>query len=150
MALDVPDSWVRRLDLSSFAGDAYAVEATLAVPTASPAIPRFISDGTPVRWVVAGMSSDSPGATQAADTVTTFATRVVKLNRTERGNSVVRLLAATGPAAGVNQEFTEANMSAGDVFVLAVTSVTPGEESADFLWVYPTAGVRRLEDGVAP
>lgn len=137
--LDVPFDWVRTFDLSSFTGDAWALEATLDVPPAT--VPRFIADGSPVRWAVSGMDDDGRDAEHEADDGTTFGTRLVKLGRVEQQSTGIPRLLSTTSGTNVNREFTEDDVSAGDVFVLAVVSLTAGGSPATYLWAYPISGV---------
>jgi hypothetical protein len=135
MALDIPPSSVRKLDMSSFTGDTWAVEATLAVSGAT--VPRFIATGGPVRWVAQGMSSGAIGATAAVDTTAVLSTCLIKIGRTTGGVAFARkLVSVTGLLA--NREITEEDVSPGDVFVLAIPSAVAG--TAAFLWLMPTAG----------
>lgn len=148
--LDVPHEWVRVLDLSTFTGDAEALEASIAVP--ADGVPRFIATGGPVRWAVVAMDGGIGSGKQAADTDTSFGTRLVKLSRSgSLGQTpLVTLLGATAVGKNANREFVEDDVSKGDVFAIAVTDVTADAGSAAYLWVYPTAGAQLAAEGSTP
>lgn len=139
---------IRRLDLATFAGDAWALQASLDVPPET--IARLVANGNgPVRWKVVGMSSIDDDAVQVSDTVTDLDTLVVKLTRTQFGSTVVSPLSATSGTI-VGLEVTEVDASNGDVFVLAISALTVGVGSAPALWIVPAVGFNRLPAGVAP
>lgn len=139
---------IRRLDLATFAGDAWALQASLDVPPDT--IARLVADGSgAVRWKVVGMSSIEDNATQVSDDVTDLDTLMIKLTRSQFGSAVVSPLSATSGTI-VGLEVTESDASAGDVFVLAIPAITAGVGSAAALWIIPTAGFNRLPVGSAP
>lgn len=147
MPLEVEPSMIRKLDLSTFTGDVWAVDATLAIPGAT--VPRFTADGSVVRWVVKAMSSADADATPVVDGVTSISTRMIKIIR-PRGNAGIptALAASTGTIEG--QEITESDVSPRDVFVLGVSAATVGEGSADWLWIIPTSGCTIAASGATP
>ena len=133
----------RKLDTSTFTGDAWAVQATLDVPPA--AVPRFVARG-PVRWSLVAMAGEGDDASPADDVVTVAEVRAVKLSLTPAGEATVRTVdSATGVACGV--DLTEDDIARGDVFVLAVPELTTGVGSAPWIWVVLHGGATALEDG---
>jgi hypothetical protein len=145
MPLEVDRAAIRKLDMGSFTGDAWADDATLAVPDA--AVPRLSVDGGPVRWTVYGMSSNADDATQEVDTTASISTCLVKIMRTPAQQPLVTLLAASSGTI-VAHEVTESDVAVKDVFAIAVPAATAG--TAPWLWIVPTSGCSVLASGVSP
>lgn len=145
MGLNIYSAAVRRLDLATFTGDAWALDATLAVPDA--AVPRLLASGQPVRWTVFGMSSGHDNATQVVDTTTSLSTCLIKISKTDRNQSLVRACGATSGTI-VGHGVTEEDVADGDVFSVAVPAIVVG--TAPWLWIVPTSGFTVLGSGVSP
>ena len=147
MPLELQRHAERRLDLSTFTGDAWALQASLDVPDAD--VPRLVADGQgPIRWTVQGMSSGKDDATQVADAVTDIDTTIVTIKKTKRGAAIVSALAATtGTVVGLG--ITEDDVADREVFVVAIPTVTVAG-TAPWLWIVPTSGCLVLAEGVSP
>jgi hypothetical protein len=152
VGLDIDQRAVRKLALTgdgAFTGDAWALNASLAVPAAG-VVPRLVADGKPVRWAIYAMSSADSDAEQVVDVGTSLSTCMVKISRTasSEGKPLVRTLVATAGTI-LAKDVAEEDVSEGDVFVLAIPAITV--DTATFLWIVPTSGFSRvLEDGVSP
>lgn len=143
--LDVDRSAIRKLNLATFTGDAWSVVGTAALPPV--AVPRLIADGTPVRWVAYGMTSDSDDAAQEVDTTTEITTCMVKISRTPGAEPLVTPLGATSGAI-VGLSVTESDVTSKDVFALAISTIVVG--TAPWLWIAPTSGYSLAPTGAAP
>jgi hypothetical protein len=142
--LDVPASWIRKKDTGTFTGDAWADDPTLDVPDDD--VPRFVADGSPVRWKVYGMDGRLPGSAQEVDTTASLSTCLVKIDTMTRGPTFVSALVASSGTI-LAHEVTEPDVSAGDIFVIAVPAFVAG--TAPWIWIVPTAGCRLLASGVS-
>ncbi len=133
-------AYIRKITLSGWTADTWAVDATLAAPPDG-AI-RFLSNGLPFEWAVYAMSSAAENATLVAETTTTITTCIVKLARTPAPGLVV-LPAPCAAVSGaiLNHPVTETEMRQGDVFVIAIPAISVG--TATHLWVIARSGFIR-------
>jgi hypothetical protein len=143
--VDIYDRGVRRLDLATFTGDAWADDPTLALPPNDATVPRLMSDGRPFRWSIYGMSSGEDDATQVVDTTTSLSTCIITLSRTDRQEPLVDALVATSGTV-VGHAFTEVDLGESDVFVVAIPAIAVG--TAPWLWIVPKSGFLKQAHGV--
>jgi hypothetical protein len=144
--VDIYARGVRRLDLATFTGDAWATAAALALPPDDGTVPRMLGVGSPIRWAIYGMDSGEDDAAQVVDTTTSLSTCLVQISRTRRREPLVAALASTSGTV-VGRGFTEPDMSDGDLFVVAIPTITIG--TAPWLWVVPLSGFSRAAHGPA-
>jgi hypothetical protein len=122
MSLDIDERAIRRLDLASFTGDAWADDPTLAVPDVG--VARFVADGSPVEVSVYAVASGSPDADQVIDTTTTVTVCMVKISRVRDKARVRALMGSSGALLG--HELTEPDVKAGDVFSIGIPAIAVG------------------------
>ena len=144
MPVDIYARGVRRLDLASFTGDAWAVAATLELPPDDGTVPRMLGAGAPIRWAIYAMDSGDDDAAQVVDTTTSLSTCLVQISRTRRLEPLVAALTSTSGTV-VGRAFTEVDMADGDLFVIAIPTITVG--TAPWLWVVPLSGFSRAVPG---
>jgi hypothetical protein len=144
MELDALPGATRRLDAGTFTGDAWALQASLAVPGELEAVPRLVATGDgPVRWSVLGMAGTDPEDTQVSDDTTSLSTCLVKLSRTAGGTVVRALAASSGTLLG--REVVEDDVRAGDLILIAVPTFTAG--TAPAVWVQVHGGAKLAPAG---
>jgi hypothetical protein len=133
-------AYIRKITLSGWTADTWAVDATLAAPPTD-AI-RFLSNGQPFEWAVYAMSGSAHSATLVAEVTTTITTCIVKLAQVPAPGTVV-LPRPCGAVSGaiLNHPLTETEMRQGDVFVIAISAITV--DAATHLWVVPHSGFIR-------
>jgi hypothetical protein len=142
MELDSLAGATRRLDAGTFTGDAWALQASLAVPGGT--VPRLVATGDgPVRWSVLGMAGTDADDTQVSDDTTSLSTCLVKLSRTA-GGTVVRALAASSGAL-LGREVVEDDVREGDLILIAVPTFTAG--TAPAVWVQVHGGAKLAPAG---
>lgn len=140
MALTTHAWSIRKIDLADFEGDEWAVDDTLAEPPED--VPRLFATGGPVEWAVYAMTSGADDAEMVAEVTTTLSTCMVKLATTPKPAAKVLVRPCVAVSGTVlNHPIVEADVSRGDVFVLAVPAITV--DDATWLWIVPHSGFTR-------
>lgn len=138
---------IRRLDLSSFAGDAWATQAGQAPPPAD--VPLLRVKSTPVRWSVVPMDGVEDDASEVADAVTSIDARAVKIGEGPRGQAKTTLTTSIVEREGmewpVGRELTEDDVSQGQTIALAIPTLTIAGGSAAALWIYAEVDADTVE-----
>lgn len=130
--------FVRKLDLATFTGDAWAVDATLAAPDLDD-VPPMLATGGKVEWSVYAMDGDGPTASMEAETTTTITTCLVKLATTSPTGATTLVSPCVAVSGAIlNHPVMESDVERGDVFVLAIPSISVG--TATWLWIVPHSG----------
>jgi len=137
---------VRKLDLSTFVGDVWAADGTIAPPPGD--VPRLVVIGPVVQWYAVPMDGMGDDAAQVADAVTTIDARAVRIFRGPRGQEQVTGLALAssfnaGAELPVPADFTEDDVSSGDLLALGIPAITVGTAAA--LWIYSRGGLDEAE-----
>lgn len=127
----------RILDLSTFVGDTWAVQATQAVPFAE-AVQRLVVRQSPVRITLRPLDGIKTTSDTVADDVTTCDVRVVKIHLGELGVEFTEMLSSIVESGGavtkLGRGVSESDVDIGQIIVIGFPVLTPG--GADGLAVY--------------
>ena len=146
----MPDAGlIRKINTSSFTGDAWATLAALALPPAD--VPRMRLPGvnrTELTWVVSPRDSAAENAAYVADVTVALTVSLAVISQTQGGVALPVLYEGTAIASGdlLQTAMIEQDLVGGETFVLAVTGFTAG--SAPWLWIYPISAVELAPAGV--
>jgi hypothetical protein len=144
VGLDIDSRAIRKLDLSSFTGDAWADDPTLAVPTAG--IPLFVANGSPVEVCVYAVSSGAIDADQVIDTTTTITVCMIKISRTQGKARVRALMGSSGTLLA--HDLTEPDVKVGDVFAIGIPAIAVG--TAEWLEIVVHSGFSTILSEAVP
>ena len=140
---------IRKINTSSFTGDAWAVLATLALPPVT--VPRMRLPGvgrTTLTWVVEPRAGEAPGSAYVADVSVDLTVSLAVLSQTQGGVALPVLYEGTAIVNGnlLQHAIIEDDLVGGETFVFAITSFTAG--TAPWLWIYPISAVELAPAGV--
>jgi hypothetical protein len=138
MALATDPAAVRIIDLAGYTGDAWADDATLAVPAAT--VQLFVATGGPIRLAVYAVATALPGAAQVNGTTCTLSVCVIKFASTG-GTSRIRACAVASGSI-LAHDLSETDISQGEVFAIGIPAISVGD--ATFLSVEVYSGVARV------
>lgn len=135
----------RKIDLATFTGDAWAVDATGAL---APPELRLVVKSLPLRWRVIPVDGGGDGAAQVTDATTIDARRqtiTVGPQRQDEFTLDAPVSFTTGGEVPLPAHFAEYDMKAGDRVALGIPTITI--DTAAFLFVYVEGAVLEQELG---